>query len=215
MLQILVGPPDSTEHRNSAGKEGVGKFAIHNLPAAQIGPGVYELGVTAPSWSQASNKQLSTRPLKSENVMPVYIGQGANIRQRLQKYGQANAHLELGSRYGKLQRIIHSQVMSIHPNYLFHGILHNLFACCRSPKQYQGDSNSVGSRSPRTVQGTRSAESAKSAGSAPGLFSEVFALGCSIAFRWAHVRISDIILESYRRHGLMMSYQNFPYIFKF
>ena len=113
-MQILMGPLDSTEQINSASrKDGSCKYHTHNLPAAQFGPGVYELGVTAPSWSQVPNSKRS-RTLKTEDVIPVYIGQAANIRQRLQKYGQAGAQLEHGSRYCK-QSIIRSQVL----NFLF------------------------------------------------------------------------------------------------
>lgn len=269
MMQILVGPSDSNEHLNSAGtngrEDGTSKYHMHNLPSSQSGPGVYELGVTAPSWSQAPDNHL-TRTVKSEDVIPIYIGQGANIRQHLQKYGQAGAHLEPGRRCWK-QDIIQSQMffafilifasclffnpcanaishacmhawileapmplpsmLSFHfepltkrvvqavvwesyvrvelnpPNefWTFEMSSHKCFACWRSSKLYQGDNTSLGSRSPRMSQ-SRSREM-KSPGHGPRLFSEVFALGSSIAFRWAHVRPSDIMLESYHNDATL------------
>lgn len=94
VMQILVGPSDWSEH--AAGKDGIERYHLHNLPGAHFGPGVYELGVTAPSWSPTSHRQRA-RTLKREDVMAVYVGQADNIRLRLQKYGQAGSHLE-GSR---------------------------------------------------------------------------------------------------------------------
>ncbi|KAG0620663.1 hypothetical protein M758_4G233700 [Ceratodon purpureus] len=159
--KILMGPLDSTEQINSASrKDGSCKYHTHNLPAAQFGPGVYELGVTAPSWSQVPNSKRS-RTLKTEDVIPVYIGQAANIRQRLQKYGQAGAQLEHGS---------------------------------RPSTPHHGDNDSVKGRSPRMVQSGFRGELPNSTGSGPRLFSEVFALGSSIAFRWAHTD-SKVVAE--------------------
>jgi hypothetical protein len=96
-VQILVGPADSGEQSSAAGAK-EGKYHMQNVPAGQVGPGVYELGVTAPSWS----KQRSTRALRTEDVIPVYIGQSANIIQRLQKHGLAATHHDQPDpRYGK------------------------------------------------------------------------------------------------------------------
>lgn len=91
VMQILVGPSDWSEH--SAGKDGIDRYHLHNLPASHFGPGVYELGVTAPSWTPTSHSQ-RRRSLKREDVLAVYVGQADNIRQRLQQYGQAGSHLE-------------------------------------------------------------------------------------------------------------------------
>lgn len=148
--KILVGPSDWSEH--SAGKDGIDRYHLHNLPASHFGPGVYELGVTAPSWTPTSHSQ-RRRSLKREDVLAVYVGQADNIRQRLQQYGQAGSHLE-GSGSTKY---------------------------CRG----NDDSVSCGSSSSlRSQSGDQSG--VKRSNSSPRLFSEVFALGSSVAFRWAH-----------------------------
>lgn len=98
-----MGPSDWREGQG-AGRNyniGTGRCYVQNLPAVGFGPGVFELGVTVPSW--APSPQHTTKPLKREDVIPVYIGRAADIRHRLQKFGQAGANLqEPGSRYGIL-----------------------------------------------------------------------------------------------------------------
>ncbi|KAG0631666.1 hypothetical protein M758_1G270800 [Ceratodon purpureus] len=156
--KILVGPSDWSEH--AAGKDGIDRYHLHNLPASHFGPGVYELGVTAPSWSPTSHSQ-RTRALKREDVMAVYVGQADNIRLRLQKYGQAGSHLE-GSRSSKL---------------------------------YQGDDDSVDGGTSGSFRSKVAAESGiRKSNKGPRLFSEVFALGSSIAFRWAQTD-SKVVAE--------------------
>jgi hypothetical protein len=111
-----VGPLDWREH--AAHKEGVERCRTQNLPAAHCnGPGVYELGVTAPSWLPTSaaavrggasttntntttnaNTNASTPALRRRDVVVVYVGQADNIQKRLQEFGQPGAHLER-SRY--------------------------------------------------------------------------------------------------------------------
>jgi len=98
-MQILVGPSDWREVQG-ARRNGTGRYYMQNLPASEFGPGVFELGVTAPAWSPAPREHSQrAQPLKREDVIPVYVGQAANIRQRLQKFGQAAALLEPSSRY--------------------------------------------------------------------------------------------------------------------
>ncbi|CAM6057062.1 unnamed protein product [Sphagnum tenellum] len=133
--KVLVGPSDWRDH--AAGKEGVQRYRVQNLPGSHCGPGVYELGVTGPAWLPVQQDQagLGSNKLRSKEVVAVFVGQSDNVRQRLQRYGQAGGHLE-GAKSG-------GEPMS--------------------------PEHSSGSRSPR----------------GPRLFTEVFALGCSVAFRWA------------------------------
>ena len=46
-MQILMGPSKETD--STGMKDGTWKYHIHNLPVPHFGPGVYEIGVTAPS----------------------------------------------------------------------------------------------------------------------------------------------------------------------
>jgi hypothetical protein len=91
-MQILIGPSDWKEH--AAGTESIGRYRIHNLPIDYFGPGVYELGVTVPAWLPTQHSQTLPRHLRHQDVITCYVGQAENIRQRLQRYGQAGAHLE-------------------------------------------------------------------------------------------------------------------------
>lgn len=93
--QVLVGPSDWREGQAAAGRTGTvtGRYHVQNVPAMEFGPGVFELGVTAPSWAQRAQNSL-----KKEDVIPVYVGQAANIRHRLHKFGQAAAHPDPTSR---------------------------------------------------------------------------------------------------------------------
>lgn len=88
--QILVSPADWKE--STSGREGGERFRSRNLPSPHVGSGVYELGVTLPAVKSVD--QSDSRNLKSEDVIVVYIGHADHIRKRLQRYGQAGAHLE-------------------------------------------------------------------------------------------------------------------------
>ncbi|XP_024372801.1 protein EFFECTOR OF TRANSCRIPTION 2 isoform X2 [Physcomitrium patens] len=157
--KILIGPSDWSDY--ATGKIGIERCQVQNLPDFNLGPGVYELGVTAPSWVPTLHSK-RPRSLRREDVIAVYVGQAVNIRQRLHKYGQTGAHLE-GSR--------------------------SFATSC------QGDDGSVsgGSSTPRTWNG--GGDAAKVAAEiGPRLFSEAFALGSSIAFRWAHTD-SKVVAE--------------------
>lgn len=87
ICQILIGASDWKDH--SLGKEGAERYRIHNLPNCTSCPGVYELGVGI------SRPRLGRdeRKLDSSHVVPVYLGQADNVRNRLQQYGREGAHL--------------------------------------------------------------------------------------------------------------------------
>ncbi|KAG9153789.1 hypothetical protein Leryth_005912 [Lithospermum erythrorhizon] len=88
LWKILVGPSDWDEH--VLGKEGVERYRTQNLPNRTSCPGVYELGVAiSHSWSARR-----ARRLDSDFVVPVYLGQADNVRNRLQQYGREGSHLE-------------------------------------------------------------------------------------------------------------------------
>jgi hypothetical protein len=86
---VLVGPSDW----QPSGREGGERFRSRNLPGLQAGSGVYELGVTLPAWKTVDHYSESAS-LKSEDIVVVYVGHAEHIRKRLQRYGQAGAHLE-------------------------------------------------------------------------------------------------------------------------
>lgn len=79
-------------------KEGSEKYRTQNLPNWISCPGVYELGVA----TSRSNSGRQTRKLDSISVVPVYLGQADNLRNRLQQYGRDGAHLENGCSSNKL-----------------------------------------------------------------------------------------------------------------
>lgn len=61
--------------------------------------------------------------------------------------------------------------------------------CCRSTKYCRGNDDSVSCGSSSSLRSQSGDQSGvKRSNSSPRLFSEVFALGSSVAFRWAHVR---------------------------
>ncbi|XP_062189831.1 protein EFFECTOR OF TRANSCRIPTION 2-like isoform X2 [Phragmites australis] len=86
--KVLVGPLDWDDH--SAGKEGVQRYRIRNLP--DNFPGLYELGV-----SRASDEGVRARRHDSGGVVVVYLGQADNVRARLQQYGRTGSHLDTGN----------------------------------------------------------------------------------------------------------------------
>ncbi|KAK3125543.1 hypothetical protein QOZ80_7BG0606300 [Eleusine coracana subsp. coracana] len=90
--KVLVGSSDWEDH--SAGKEGVQRYRIRNLP--DNFPGLYELGVAA-----ASDEGVRARRRDSRGVVVVYLGQADSVRARLQQYGRTGSHLDTGSSVGK------------------------------------------------------------------------------------------------------------------
>ncbi|GER51408.1 effector of transcription2 [Striga asiatica] len=88
--KILIGPSDWEDY--SMAKEGVEKYRTQNLPKWTSCSGVYELGVAA----SRPKSGRGAREFKSSSVVPVYLGQADNLRNRLQQYGRDGAHLENG-----------------------------------------------------------------------------------------------------------------------
>ncbi|XP_073141923.1 protein EFFECTOR OF TRANSCRIPTION 2-like [Henckelia pumila] len=85
--KILIGASDWKDH--SLGKEGAERYRTHNLPNCTSCPGVYELGVGISRPRHGRDE----RKLDSSAVVPVYLGQADNVRNRLQQYGREGAHL--------------------------------------------------------------------------------------------------------------------------
>ncbi|XP_015694489.1 protein EFFECTOR OF TRANSCRIPTION 2-like [Oryza brachyantha] len=85
---VLVGPSDWEDH--AAGKEGVQRYRVLNLP--ENFPGLYELGV-----ARASDEGIRARRNGPGGVVVVYLGQADNVRARLQQYGRTGSHLNAGS----------------------------------------------------------------------------------------------------------------------
>lgn len=83
-----MGPSDWEDH--SAGKEGVQRYRIRNLP--DNFPGLYELGVAG-----ASDEGVRSRRRDSRGVVVVYLGQADGVRARLQQYGRSGSHLDSGN----------------------------------------------------------------------------------------------------------------------
>ena len=90
-FQVLVGPSDWEDH--SAGKEGVQRYRIRNIP--DNFPGLYELGVAG-----ASDEGARARRRDSRGVVVVYLGQADSVRARLQQYGRSGSHLDTGNSLG-------------------------------------------------------------------------------------------------------------------
>ncbi|KZV29642.1 hypothetical protein F511_00920 [Dorcoceras hygrometricum] len=84
--KILIGAADWEDHSLGKGAE---RYRTHNLPNCTSCPGVYELGVGISSPLLGRDK----RRLDSRAVVPVYLGQADNVRNRLQQYGREGAHL--------------------------------------------------------------------------------------------------------------------------
>ncbi|PUZ72716.1 hypothetical protein GQ55_2G417000 [Panicum hallii var. hallii] len=89
--KVLVGPSDWEDH--SAGKDGVQRYRIRNLP--DNFPGLYELGVAG-----ASDEGVRARRRDSRGVVVVYLGQADSVRARLQQYGRSGSHLDTGNSLG-------------------------------------------------------------------------------------------------------------------
>ncbi|KAG8376112.1 hypothetical protein BUALT_Bualt09G0029500 [Buddleja alternifolia] len=85
--QILIGSSDWEDY--SCGKQGAEKYRTQNLPSLISCAGVYELGIGI-SRPQSGR---GPRILDSSSVVPVYLGQADNLRNRLQQYGRDGAHL--------------------------------------------------------------------------------------------------------------------------
>ncbi|RCV43794.1 hypothetical protein SETIT_9G322300v2 [Setaria italica] len=89
--KVLVGPSDWEDH--SAGKEGVQRYRIRNLP--DNFPGLYEMGVAG-----TTDDGVRSRRRDSRGVVVVYLGQADSVRARLQQYGRSGSHLDTGNSLG-------------------------------------------------------------------------------------------------------------------
>jgi hypothetical protein len=88
--QVLVGPTDWKEHASGKSPD---RFRASNLPSHFDGAGIYELGVTPPTWLPPQRKSDPVF-LKPQDVVVVYLGCADNVLHHLQRYGQTGAHLE-------------------------------------------------------------------------------------------------------------------------
>ncbi|KAK4759308.1 hypothetical protein SAY87_022439 [Trapa incisa] len=84
--KVLIGPSDWEDY--AVGKEGAGRYRVHNLPASSS-PGLYELGA-AISHTKSGRE---IKKLNPSNIIVVYIGQADCVRTRLQHYGRTGSHL--------------------------------------------------------------------------------------------------------------------------
>lgn len=90
-FQVLVGASDWRDH--AAGKEGVQRYRIRNLP--DNFPGLYELGVAG-----AADEGVRARRRDARGVVVVYLGQADSVRARLQQYGRSGSHLDTANSLG-------------------------------------------------------------------------------------------------------------------
>lgn len=196
--KILVSPSDWKEQ--GPGREAGERFRSRNLPGPLFGSGVYELGVTLPVWRALDLSD--GRALKSEDVVVVYVGHADHIRKRLQRYGQAGAHLE-GSRSPKSPTSRKDYVMhfaqyhedvesSSGEEYL------NKYSQSASENRYfRVDSRRSGRYEnqfsiPENRISVPESSPGRQTHRGPRLFAEVFGMGCSIAYRWASTRNKEV-----------------------
>lgn len=213
---ILVGPSDWKEQ--ATGREATDRFRSRNLPSPTGGSGIYELGVTLPAWKTV-DRHNEHGIVKSEDVIVVYVGHADNIRKRLQRYGQAGAHLE-GTRSlnssnfsaptkslsflspNKPSRSSSVQFEDMHMSNGEESIVNKLRHRSDSDRHISsnGRRHKNIERQPSNfnisipvAEPVFSADSgARGSPRGPRLFSEVFALGCSIAYRWSSTKTKDV-----------------------
>lgn len=100
--KVLVGPNDWRNHYK--GLEGAAKYRLHNLPNC-FHSGVYELAVYLDKSTHAHDTRKGTsNRLNKDALVPVYVGQAENVRDRLQEYGRCGSHLEGSLQNGKCQQ---------------------------------------------------------------------------------------------------------------
>ncbi|KAG0575752.1 hypothetical protein KC19_5G027900 [Ceratodon purpureus] len=186
--KFLVGPADWKEHASGKIPD---RFRVNNLPAYYDGAGIYELGVTPPAWLPPQ-RNCDAVFLKPQDVVVVYLGCADNVYHHLQRYGQTGAHLE-GVRSTRLFTAknetsnksdleksrsfpsAHSRNTSLDRSTGADGG----YMSTRTSNASTGDAIDCDKKmSSSDLIGSRSLRG-------PCLFSEVFALGCSVAFRWA------------------------------
>lgn len=207
--KVLVAPSDWKEQ--AAGRNGGDRFRYRNLPSPHAGAGIYELGITLPAW-KTEDLLTETGSLKSEDIIVVYVGHADHIRNRLQRYGQAGAHLE-GLRSPNFSNF---STPSQSPNLSTPSRSSKTNSAHGDDRHTSNDEEPIMSKLKYRVDGDRyssisisrksttekqlstpnrhipvggSVSPAHSSGRGsprgPRLFSEVFALGCSIAYRWS------------------------------
>ncbi|KAH7677051.1 hypothetical protein IHE45_07G056400 [Dioscorea alata] len=88
--QVLIGPKDWEDY--ALGKDGVGRYRIHNLPQCFSCSGLYELAI-----SKIPTEGHKSREPPLDTIVVVYLGHSDNVRARLQSYGRAGSHLERGN----------------------------------------------------------------------------------------------------------------------
>uniref|UniRef100_A0A7I4FR91 Uncharacterized protein n=1 Tax=Physcomitrium patens TaxID=3218 RepID=A0A7I4FR91_PHYPA len=206
-LQVLVGPTDWKDH--ASGKI-PGRFRTSNLSSNYSGAGIFELGVTPPAWLPPQRSNYSGF-LKPQDVVVVYLGCAENVYQHLFRIGQTGAHLE-GARSTRLFAVGNetasksaADVQSLSQSRSFNLELGSLnMSLDRGPGGDGGymsggsrpmsnasmdgtnsDAHSISEHHKRTSSYDQAAGIRSPSRRGPRLFSEVFALGCSIAFRWS------------------------------
>ncbi|KAG0560190.1 hypothetical protein KC19_10G160800 [Ceratodon purpureus] len=199
--KVLVGPPDW----QASGREGGEQFRSRNLPGPQVGSGVYELGVTLPAWKTVDHYSESAS-LKSEDIVVVYVGHAEHMRKRLQRYGQAGAHLEgprspispPGIRFPELN-FSRFEDLSQSSNGEEHLCKYSQTTSDERPSRIGGRRGSrvdmrVSIPQNRIPVADPLSPGVRGRGSprGPRLFSEVFALGCSVAYRWASTSNKEV-----------------------
>ncbi|OMO67335.1 hypothetical protein CCACVL1_20609 [Corchorus capsularis] len=84
--KVLIGPDDWEDY--SAGKEGVSRYRVENLPRSSSS-GLYELAINR---TGSSSREKSGK-FDLDKVLVVYLGEADNVKTRLQQYGRTGAHL--------------------------------------------------------------------------------------------------------------------------
>ncbi|KAH7332274.1 hypothetical protein KP509_20G079300 [Ceratopteris richardii] len=92
--KVLVGHDDW--HNYYKGLEAAEKYRLHNLPSTNcFYSGVYELALYPGKKNHTlESRNRSSRSLKKGYIVPIYVGQAENVRNRLQEYGRSGSHLE-------------------------------------------------------------------------------------------------------------------------
>ncbi|KAG0567145.1 hypothetical protein KC19_7G114300 [Ceratodon purpureus] len=212
--KVLVSGADWKEQVASRGSGE--RIRSRNLPSPQVGAGVYELGVTLPAWKIGDSSTL-----KSEDIVVVYVGYADHIRKRLLRYCQAGSYVEgsrsptstnlsTSSRMDQWNRsplsskqstpqvsprsnsaeepMMNKQKYSISDAGRPPIVNRNGRRSSRLEKQLSFDQ-----RGPLSPIAEPESDGGGRSGSprGPRLFSEVFTLGCSIAYRWASTKSKD------------------------
>lgn len=215
--KVLVGPTDWEDH--AQGKEGATRYHIHNMPQTCFGPGVYELGIIGPSKVPKSSKTSASiqdsrkpsRKLRKEDVVVVYVGQAENVRQRLQRYGQGGSHLGpkivVGNK-GEVKGKMESAISSLRPDSIDENHIVGLRSWYTAfGQKIPGNGESSGQQihvkalkveirqaRPEGLNEVKTKET-NDTWQTEGLFTEVFARGYYLVFRWARASNKEMAKE--------------------